>query len=400
MCWLQFSIKFSKRRKINVHKFPRTATSWWYYKMVPPHWNQRHMCYEWYQLINWCPPAFILCPCNLHEDWRWQHIVTCTCNIFRIIQYAAHQQVSIWPEDEETVHDNSFTCMHCQLYKDFLVNTYKRLIQQNTGLTWALNKVQESLQYMNYPVHLLGNVLSHATTKFSVQGDSKYSVVTFSFHQGKCFTKCTDGICSAQMLNRKKIPKKITIEHSDKICSHLNTIYQSFDYVKGFFPVYFGSQEDSLENEEEEDAPTVNLANEDMNIEDSNLQIESTTNIDEETVMWDFKALSKHTPNSNMLNVNLVCNTQNRNGLVISTNFDPNYGVYMNAELKPPHIGVVCDCGAGYENGWWLHLQWKHNTVHWKWASWFKTLQPEMWYMWMWDNLSWWSINKRKICLL
>ena len=23
----------------------------------------------------------------------------------------------------------------------------------------------------------------------------------------------------------------------------------------------------------------------------------------------------------------------------------------MNAELKPPHLRVVCDCGAGYENG-------------------------------------------------
>ena len=52
-----------------------------------------------------------------------------------------------------------------------------------------------------------------------------------------------------------------------------------------------------------------------------------------------------------MLDVNLVCNTQNRNDIVISTNFDPNYGVYMNAELKPQHVAVVCDCGGGYENG-------------------------------------------------
>ena len=67
--------------------------------------------------------------------------------------------------------------------------------------------------------------------------------------------------------------------------------------------------------------------------------------------MWDFKALSKHTPHTNMFNINLVSNTQNRNDLVISTNFDPDYGVYTNAELKPVNIGVVCDCGAGYENG-------------------------------------------------
>ena len=91
------------------------------------------------------------------------------------------------------------------------------------------------------------------------------------------------------MLNRKNIPKKITIEHSDKICCHLNTIYQNFDYVKGFFPVYFASHEGSLENEEEEHTPTVNLANDDMNTEDGNLQIESSTNFDEETGMWALK---------------------------------------------------------------------------------------------------------------
>ena len=112
------------------------------------------------------------------------NIITCTCDIYRIIQCAAHQQVPIWPEDEETFPDNSFTCMHCQFYKDFLVNAYQRLNQQNTCLTLTLNKVQDSLQYMNYPVHLLGNVLSHATTKFSVQGDSTYSVVTFSSIRG------------------------------------------------------------------------------------------------------------------------------------------------------------------------------------------------------------------------
>ena len=41
-------------------------------------------------------------------------IITCTCDIYRIIQHAAHQQVPIWPEDAETFPDNSFTCMHCQ----------------------------------------------------------------------------------------------------------------------------------------------------------------------------------------------------------------------------------------------------------------------------------------------
>ena len=278
-------------------------------------------------------------------------IITCTCDIYKLIQCAAHQQVPIDPDNEESFPDNTLTCMHCQFYKDFLLNAYERLLQQNTCLTQALNKVQESLQYMNYPVQLLGNVLSHATTKFSVQGDSTYSIITFNFHQGNCFAKCTHGICCAQMLNRKKIPKKVTIEHSDKICSHLNTIYKNFDYVKGFFPVYFCSEDVSLENEEEEHSPTVNVRTEDINTDDANLQIELSPNFDEETGMWDFKALSKHIPHTNMLDVNLIANTQERNDIVISTNFDTTYGVYRNAELKPHPLQENCQCGAMYENG-------------------------------------------------
>ena len=70
-----------------------------------------------------------------------------------------------------------------------------------------------------------------------------------------------------------------------------------------------------------------------------------------------------------------------------------------NAELKPPHIEVVCDCGAGYENGDYTYKGTTRLYTE-KWASWFKALKPEMWCMWMWDNLFWWSINKRNIFLL
>ena len=74
-------------------------------------------------------------------------------------------------------------------------------------------------------------------------------------------------------------------------------------------------------------------------------------NFDEETGMWDFKALSKHIPHTNMLDVNLITNTQERNDIVISTNFDTTYGVYRNAELKPHPLQENCQCGAMYENG-------------------------------------------------
>ena len=52
---------------------------------------------------------------------------------------------------------------------------------------------------------------------------------------------------------------------------------------RGFFPVYFCSEDVSLENEEEEHSPTVNVGTEDINTDDSNLQIELSPNFDKET---------------------------------------------------------------------------------------------------------------------
>ena len=100
------------------------------------------------------PSSFVHVTSILLEDNT--RICMCTCDIYKIIQWAAHQQVSIWPESEETIPDNSFTCMHCRFYNDFPMNAYTSLIHQNTGLTCALQKVQNSLQYMNNPVQLVG----------------------------------------------------------------------------------------------------------------------------------------------------------------------------------------------------------------------------------------------------
>ena len=49
------------------------------------------------------------------------------------------------------------------------------------------------------------------------------------------------------------------------------------------------------------------------------------------------------------MDLNLVCYTQKRNVFVTSQNFDPDFGVYRNAELKPETQGIDCNCGAGYK---------------------------------------------------
>ena len=95
--------------------------------------------------------------------------------------------------------------------------------------------VQESLQYMNEEILLLGNVLPHATTKYSVKGNTdSYSVVHLNFHQGKCYAKCTKGMCCAGMNNKSQIPKKIPVSTTDKLCIHMNAFNKKMDYIKSF----------------------------------------------------------------------------------------------------------------------------------------------------------------------
>ena len=92
------------------------------------------------------------------------------------------------------------------------MGAYEKLQQHNTYLCRPLSIVHNSLQYMNMPIQLLGNVLPHGTTKFSVKGIESYSVVNFSVYQNKMFAKCMSGICSAQLANKKKIPKTLSLQ--------------------------------------------------------------------------------------------------------------------------------------------------------------------------------------------
>ena len=126
--------------------------------------------------------------------------------------------------------------MHCRFYQDHLVDAYENICNSTTALTRPLAMVKESLQYMNQPIQLLGNVIDRGTTKFSVKGMDSYSIVHISFCVGKCMTTCQDGICSTLHKTHKKIPQRISISNKSKCCSHLNTMYDNIEYVRSFFP--------------------------------------------------------------------------------------------------------------------------------------------------------------------
>ena len=98
---------------------------------------------------------------------------------------------------------------------------YEKL-QTNTDLNIIESSVKTSLEFMKNEVLLLGNVLPQATTKFSVKGKQGYSVLNMSFPPNNCDVKCTNGMCSTNMKNKKKIPKQLPVQHVPYLCEHLN----------------------------------------------------------------------------------------------------------------------------------------------------------------------------------
>ena len=66
------------------------------------------------------------------------------------------------------------------------MGAYEKLQQHNTEIVKTTFNVHNSLQYMNMPVQLLGNVLPQGTTKFSVK-EWNHTLLSISLYTR---TKC------------------------------------------------------------------------------------------------------------------------------------------------------------------------------------------------------------------
>ena len=59
---------------------------------------------------------------------------------------------------QEIFLDTTMTCMHCCFFEEELSNAIGMIQRENANLHWALNSVNQSLQYMNDPIQLTGSV--------------------------------------------------------------------------------------------------------------------------------------------------------------------------------------------------------------------------------------------------
>ena len=188
-------------------------------------------------------------------------------------------------EDEESVLDESLTCMHCRFFKDYLHKYWENI--QNIVTSSAIGcEVKESLSDVNNFIVVLGIPNQQATTKISVVSGDTSSIVHIDFNQAdKCFAKCQNGECRAKVLNKKKILKKVNIQDSGNLGGHIQSLFANFEALENIFPLYLHQHpgdDRSLSENAGDDTP-YHLKNglqfDVLKIDDNNLQTEGNEQV-------------------------------------------------------------------------------------------------------------------------
>ena len=222
-----------------------------------------------------------------------KYLVKCTCHIYQTIQCAALSGIVNLTEDEDAVLDESMTCMHCRFFKDKLSQYNIQNIDSQSSIG---HKLKSSVHNVNNPIVVLGIPSQHGTTKLSVVSEESISMVHITFKQGgTCFANCQNGECNAKLLNKKKIPKSISIQQNTNLCGHIQTLFANFEVMENLFPMYFSACDvEELQEEERGYIPD----SECNNVEDQPINTITQENV---SITWQIdlssKSFTKHASN-------------------------------------------------------------------------------------------------------
>jgi hypothetical protein len=247
-------------------------------------------------------------------------LLKCSCPSYNLIQKAALSNSNLAPGVDDIL-DPSMTCMHCRFYKEKLSDIWDTLGDSSEGHTIVEKKAMAGFVVMDKPVVLVSDALPHATTKLSVRGEGNlYSFVNLTFKNGLCWVRCTEGVCSAQALNKKKVSKIISLlnppekkkkrktsdkprtesekederiqEMANKLCTHLSTLAEHIQEVRYDLPELFFAEGD-VEGGGEDVPGEVEVPNND----DHHLQEHLKGGVfNKETGLWSYPALSDLSP--------------------------------------------------------------------------------------------------------
>lgn len=307
-------------------------------------WRQSSEEVEVVCMNDFCPTSGRFLPCHfvtltvskLLEGKKAFH---CTCKVHNLLTGVELGGV----EEEMVLLDDKWTCMHARFFCEFLANVPNDL--ENESLSHVLDNVKRHFPEKDNPLVLLGAASMSGASKFSVKGtDSTFSLVHITFRNG-CNAMCMNGFCRASIQNKKKIPKVLPMSKAD-LCPHLSTVYANVEFVKSFFPEFFGSMEEDAGNEGESGAIPQPMG-EEVNQEDAQIGgIPDSVSFHEESGLWKSLAFSQTTP-FEMHDPDLVRATGSRLQFINPCNMTVR-GQYEGPDLKPDCNGKNCMCGVGF----------------------------------------------------
>ena len=109
-----------------------------------------------------------------------------------------------------------------------------------TSFTAIDYRVKESLPTINNPVVVLGTPMQTGT-KVSVISEEELALVHLNFHStNSCFANCQKGECNARLMNKKKVPKSVSIQEHYSMCGHVQTLFANMEILENIFLITSG----------------------------------------------------------------------------------------------------------------------------------------------------------------
>lgn len=224
-----------------------------------------------------CPSSYVHVTCTLlSENCEENYLLKCSCQTYNIMQnIAVTNMASSLPCEYSILDHASITCMHCRFYKEHLLQ-HRHKLETRTDSGSFSRQVKVSVANLNDPVVPLGTPDISGTTKLSVAFEDCLSMIHINFTPGgACYANCQNGECCARMLNKKKVPKEVSVQmEGQNLCGHIKTLYANMEILKELFPLYFSTHEELEEsNISQYQSATIE------NTDDSNLQNQVFINI-------------------------------------------------------------------------------------------------------------------------
>jgi hypothetical protein len=314
-------------------------------------------------LSDYCPTSGKLKPLDyVHVEASYADpdnmMLTCTCKIYKYMQGRALRKMHL-ESSEDAVLDSNFTCMHCRFFKEYLYPLRNDFGDPDRSSA-IFQKIQSNLEDLNNPVALLGDASTNNTTKFSVVGQEKLSLVHLHFGPQGCFVRCMSGMCQVLFHSRHKLPKGIALDvlhkksKSKGLCDHLHTLYSNSEILGSIFPGYFGSLEEEPVEDDGPDTPPADLAdivNDDdddcKGYESGFVYFDPHAQLGgERTGVWKCRSHTQNPPQFDRFHPGLVSSASRR---LLCCQGDLTDGFYQGPHYSTDPEGT-CPCGAGYNS--------------------------------------------------